>query len=83
MAKRQTRRTVSMSRAMMDAALIAAGKAGVPLSQYTHEALASRMVAEGIEAPRHLGLSEPKPRFAAPRNALDVVTEIRRQWGMS
>jgi hypothetical protein len=74
MAKRQTRRTVSLSGEMIAAIKEAAEQAGVSASQYVHEAVARRMTADGLPAPRHsppsygvYGVSIEIARLAAER----------------
>jgi len=74
MAKRQTRRTVSLSGEMIAAIKDLAGRAGVSASQYVHEAVAQRMTAAGFVAPRH----SPPSYSAYGVTADDASIEVAR-----
>jgi hypothetical protein len=65
MARKQTRRTVSLPRPLYDAALLVAHAQGIPLAQFVVEAIRKA----GVKAPDslHLGIEHVKAVYAAKR----------------
>lgn len=73
MSKVQTRRTVSLNRAVFDAATAAAAARGMSLSHFVTKALE----ALGVEAPPAVHVPAPKPLLQMTREDVEAVLAPR------
>jgi hypothetical protein len=69
MAKKQTRRSVSLSRAMYDAIRSHATAIGKSASQYLHELAARDLEDAGIAPPKHVSAQDARSQNALTANA--------------
>jgi hypothetical protein len=88
MAKKQSRRTISMQRALYDLVHAAASTRKVAASKWLHEACAAQLAREGVrDIPAHG--AHPDPQYAAVAkaranrmHARRAVEQLRAEWGM-
>jgi hypothetical protein len=84
MSKVRKRRSVSLNKAMHEAAKARAAARNMSLVHYVHEAIAAEMRTADIEAPPHIGAHESHnpPKTKMPDNA-ECKAELKRRRAMT